>query len=114
MKGAGTNNGPLPTLERRQLVHRVDEPRFISRPSARYPPDSTLCRTFVSRDLENFSFPFFYLESEMKCLLENENLTKLQACSCYLTVLSFDHDIVLLQLFYKERNYDRSRFLVSI
>lgn len=50
----------------------------------------------------------------MKCLLENKNLTKLQARSCYLTVLSFDHDIILLQLFYKQRNYDRSRFLVSI
>lgn len=115
MKGAGTNNGPLPTLERRQLVHRVDEPRFISRPSARYPPDSRLCSTFVSRDLQNFSFPFFfYLESEMKCLLENKNLTKLQTRSCYLTVLSFDHDVILLQLFYKQRHYDRSRFLVSI
>lgn len=61
-----------------------------------------------------FLFLFFYLESEMKCLLENKNLTKLQTLSCYLTVLSFDHDVILLQLFYKQRHYDRSRFLVSI
>lgn len=74
----------------------------------------TLQHLCLSRSSEFFFSFFFYLESEMKCLLENKNLTKLQTRSCYLTVLSFDHDVILLQLFYKQRHYDRSRFLVSI
>lgn len=64
--------------------------------------------------LRIFLFLFFFFLEDGCFLSENENLTKLQACSCYLTVLSFHHHIILLQLFYTERNYDRSRFLVSI
>lgn len=52
MKGAGTKNPAFPTLKRRQLVHRVDEPRFISRRSAPWPPDARA-------PLSSIIFPIF-------------------------------------------------------
>ena len=63
MKGAGASSRERSRHWKRQLVHRVDEPRFISRRSTRRDGLQPRWATFVSWDLENCFFFFSFSPS---------------------------------------------------